>query len=74
MNYVINEAGHKLHHFSLLCIKWLQMVIPEVHIKLGDLPWTRYVSLAACLCRDTGKKGNLSMSHGQYKDSGRIMN
>lgn len=50
------------------------MVILEVHIKLGDLPWTRYVSLAARLCRDTGKKGNLSMSHGQYKDSGSIMN
>lgn len=50
------------------------MVILEVDIKLGDLPWTCYVSLATLLYRDTGKNDNLSMSRGQYKDSDNILN
>lgn len=45
------------------------MVILEVHIKFGGLPWTRYMSLAIHLCKDTGERDDLSVSCGQYKDS-----
>lgn len=74
VNYAINEACHKPIHSLLPCIRWLQMVILEVHIKLGGLPWTRYVSLATRLYRDARKKGNLSVSPGHYKGSDNFMN